>query len=337
MKLASVRAADALGTVLAHSLRANGKLIKKGHTITTEDLALLSSAGIESVFVGKFDHDDVPEDEAAARIASRFAAMQNLYVAPPATGRVYIYASKPGLFIADSSLVNRLNRIDPAITIACLANSVPVPKNKMVATIKIIPFAVERRSVEQVTYLLSAGKPFDVKPFSPKRVALIATVLPGLKDQVMEKTRRVLESRLQLSGSTVVTEWRVAHDKGALATAVTAACEEHDLIVIFGASAVSAMDDIVPTAIVQAGGQIEHIGMPVDPGNLLLLARSQNVPILGAPGCARSPKLSGMDIILDRILAGEWPSPMDINGLGVGGLLMDNSGHNHPNRSEYDM
>jgi molybdenum cofactor cytidylyltransferase len=63
--------------------------------------------------------------------------------------------------------------------------------------------------------------------------------------------------------------------------------------------------------------------MPVDPGNLLVLGQVDDVYVVGAPGCARSPKENGFDWVLDRILAGEQPTAREISGMGVGGLLME--------------
>ncbi|RVJ39945.1 NTP transferase domain-containing protein, partial [Sinorhizobium medicae] len=228
-----------------------------------------------------------------------------------------------GLFVANRAVVDLLNRIDPAITLACLADHVAVEAGDMVATIKIIPLAVQQVLVEQAQALLRADRAFEVKPFTPRRAALVATELPSLKSQVMDKTRAVLTTRLLQSDSRLDSERRVAHTTEAVAAAIVEAASTHDLIIVFGASAVADPDDVIPAAIRRAGGVVEHVGMPVDPGNLLVLGRLGEIPVLGAPGCARSPRENGFDWILDRLLAGEWPSSEDITGFGVGGLLKE--------------
>jgi molybdenum cofactor cytidylyltransferase len=63
--------------------------------------------------------------------------------------------------------------------------------------------------------------------------------------------------------------------------------------------------------------------MPVDPGNLMLIGEVRGQPVLGAPGCARSPKENGFDWVLMRLLAGLPVSRSDVTGMGVGGLLME--------------
>ncbi len=153
---------------------------------------------------------------------------------------------------------------------------------------------------------------------------MIATSLDHLKPSVMDKTRRITEERLAASGSEIFAELRVAHDEAAIAGALAELRERGaELILAFGASAIVDIKDAIPAAIEAAGGRIVHFGMPVDPGNLLLLAELDDIPVIGAPGCARSPKENGFDWVLARLLADLTVTPHDITGLGVGGLLME--------------
>jgi molybdenum cofactor cytidylyltransferase len=175
----------------------------------------------------------------------------------------------------------------------------------MVATVKIIPFAVPESVVETaVRTIADAGRPIlAVAPYRQKSVTLIATTLPGLKASVMDKTRRILEDRLQPTGAILAGEERVVHDEAAVAAAIKTAAKDSDIVLIFGASAITDHDDVIPTAIERAGGTVRHFGMPVDPGNLLLLGDLDGKPVIGAPGCARSPKENGFDWVLSRLLA----------------------------------
>ncbi|OCP03904.1 MULTISPECIES: molybdopterin-binding/glycosyltransferase family 2 protein [unclassified Ensifer] len=322
MKFGPVKVVDAEGAVLAHAVKAGDLRLPKGHRLASTDIGALTSSGMEEVIVARLDPGDLMENEAAARIASAVAP-DHLRFSPAATGRVNVYSQVDGLFVATRETIDRLNRIEPAITLACLADHVPVRAGDMVATIKIIPLAVAGHFVEQAHRLLSSQPAFEVKPFAARRVALIATELPTLKTQVMDKTHAILAARLRQSGSELGTERRVGHTEGAVAAAIDDLRASHDLLVVFGASAVANPDDVIPAAIRLAGGVVDHVGMPVDPGNLLVLGRVGETPVIGAPGCARSPRENGFDWILDRILANEWPSFADITGLGVGGLLSE--------------
>lgn len=322
MKFGPVVLAEAEGTVLAHSAKVLNGRLAKGHLLSGADLSALAAAGLTEVVVAQLEVGDLLEDDAAQQIADAIDR-DHLTFSPAATGRINIHAAVNGLFVASRSTVDRLNRIDPAITLACLADHVPVRAGDMVATIKIIPLAVAGHLVERAAAVLKDEPAFLVKPFSGRRVVLIATVLPSLKPSVMDKTQHILEDRLRLTGSTLVREVRVAHTSETVSSAISEAQRDADMIIIFGASAVADADDVIPAAIRLAGGQVDHVGMPVDPGNLLVLGKVAELPVIGAPGCARSPKENGFDWILNRILAGEWPGSEDITGLGVGGLLME--------------
>jgi molybdenum cofactor cytidylyltransferase len=111
----------------------------------------------------------------------------------------------------------------------------------------------------------------------------------------------------------------------------------HDLVLIAGASAIVDRRDVVPAAIARAGGGIDHFGMPVDPGNLLLLAHHGTVPVLGLPGCARSPKYNGWDMVLERLAADIPVAATDIMAMGAGGLLKEMVNRPQPRQGRPDL
>jgi molybdenum cofactor cytidylyltransferase len=318
--------AQAEGLVLAHSVNLPGGILRKGYRLTRWDVERMIAEGIETVVAARLESGDMLEDEAATQLAAALPR-SCLRCSTAATGRVNVYATVAGLFTADKAVVDRCNAVDPAITLACLADHTRVAAGDMVATFKIIPLAVAGAKVSDAAGILSGTPPFDVKPFRPHAVALISTLLPSLKASLVDKTRRVLDRRLARSASRIVGEARVRHDADAVADAVRLALDAQagkpDLIVIFGASAVSDPLDVIPQAIRLAGGEVLQVGMPVDPGNLLVLGKIGATPVLGAPGCARSPKENGFDWVLDRLLAGKEVGAREIRAMGVGGLLVE--------------
>ena len=141
---------------------------------------------------------------------------------------------------------------------------------------------------------------------------------------MIEKTLRITAERIAPAGARIVAERRVPHETAALAAAIQEVLDAGaELVIVFGASAIADTRDVIPAAIERVGGEIGHFGMPVDPGNLLLIAQAQGRPVLGAPGCARSPKENGFDWVLQRLLAALPVTRADIAALGVGGLLME--------------
>ncbi|MTI00272.1 NTP transferase domain-containing protein [Roseibium sp. RKSG952] len=321
MRFGPIPVVEAEGCVLAHSTRLNGETFKKGRILSSDDIAALEGCGLETVSVARLEIGDVLEDQAATRLAAA-AANTGLRPDPAFTGRVNLFAAHAGVFTADAEAINSANRIDPSLTIATLPDYSSVEKGRMVATAKIIPFAVHEEDLKAAEK--AVHRSLTLHPFKAHRVGLVATRLEHLKIATMDKTRRVLEDRLRPSGSTIISENRTAHEVTAVADAIRQQLSlGAELLALFGASAVVDRDDILPSAIEKAGGTLLHFGMPVDPGNLLLLGSVDGKPVIGAPGCARSPKENGFDWVLDRLLAGLTIAPEDITGMGIGGLLME--------------
>ena len=314
---------QALGAVLAHAVGTGDRRLKKGRVLDALDLAQLEAAGIRQVVAAVLEADDVAEDAAATRAAARLFG-PGLSAGTAFTGRVNLFAEAHGLLTLDRDEIDRLNRIDEALTIATLLPLAPVVPGQMVATIKIIPFAAPERHVAAWEAIAGARPPLGLVPFRSRPVSLIQTLLPGLKPSVLDKTVEVTRRRLATLGSPLVGERRVAHTAEAVALGLTLALAEGaQLVLIAGASAIIDRRDVIPAGLVAAGGRILHFGMPVDPGNLLLLGAHGEIPVLGLPGCARSPKLNGVDWVLQRLLADLPVGAAEITGLGAGGLLSE--------------
>jgi molybdenum cofactor cytidylyltransferase len=321
MQFGSRPVEGAAGAILAHAVRADGRVFRKGRVLTADDVAVLATAGIGEVVVARLEADDVGEDEAALRIARPMAG-EGIAVSAPFAGRANLYAGVSGLVVLDTARVAALNDIDEAITLATLPPFARVGPRQMLATIKIIPFAAPGAAVRAAQHVLDDGPILRVAAFKPHGVALISTALPATKPALLDKNRATLEQRLAPLGSRIVFETRVAHETKALASAIgEAVAAGADPILIFGASAITDRRDVIPAAIEAAGGAIGQFGMPVDPGNLLLTAILNGATIIGLPGCARSPKLNGFDFVLWRVLAGLPIGRAEIAAMGVGGLL----------------
>jgi molybdenum cofactor cytidylyltransferase len=322
MKFGPVTPREALGATAVHTIRKGALVLKKGTPIGLKEVAALEEAAIAEIVVARLEPGDVSEDRAAAEIAKAVAG-EGVRVDRAFTGRANLFAEQPGVLAVDKEQIDRLNRVDEAITFATLPAFKPVVTGEMIATVKIIPFAVAGTALK--TSLAVAQQPFvAVAPYKIKKVGVVSTLLPGLAGKVVDKTLRVTQERLAPAGASIVAERRVPHEPNALAKAVDEVLREGaELVIVFGASAIADRRDVIPAAVEAVGGRIEHFGMPVDPGNLMLVGSARDRPILGAPGCARSPKENGFDWVLMRLLAGLKVSRADITGMGVGGLLME--------------
>jgi len=322
MKFGPVAPAEALGATAVHTIRQGALVLKKGTVIGSAEVAALQAAGIAQITVARLEPDDVSEDAAAAEIAAAVAGA-GVRADRAFTGRANLFAESAGVLVVECDGVDRLNRVDEAMTFATLPAFKPVVAGEMIATVKIIPFAVAK-AAQRAALTVASTPLLRVAPYKIKKIGVVSTLLPGLASKVVEKTLKVTAERLAPAGATIVAERRVPHAQADLVQALDEVFKAGaELVLVFGASAIADRRDVIPAAIEAIGGRVEHFGMPVDPGNLMLIGSARDKPVLGAPGCARSPKENGFDWVLMRLLAGLPVTRADITGMGVGGLLME--------------
>jgi molybdenum cofactor cytidylyltransferase len=322
VKFGPVPLEEAIGALAAHSVRAGQTLVKKGTLVTADIAWRLKQAGVETLIAARFESGDIAEDEAASRLAHALSG-GNVTVEAPFTGRSNLYAEASGILVIDVDAIHGLNAVDEAMTAATLPAYKPVVAGEMVGTVKIIPYAIPDAVLKKGIDRIGKGA-LQIAPYTRHSVGVLSTVLPGLKPSVIDKTLAVLGKRLEPAHARIAQERRVPHEATALAEELASQADgDTELIIIFGASAIADRRDVIPSAIERAGGRVEHFGMPVDPGNLLLVGSIAGKPVIGAPGCARSPKENGFDWILHRLLANVPVTRADIMSLGVGGLLME--------------
>ena len=323
MRFGEVSVAEAEGAILAHTLRLGTTALKKGRVLSRADVEAIAASGVRAITVARLDPGEIGEDEAAERLA-KAAVGAGIAAAAPFTGRVNLHAEARGLLVFDAERIDRINLVDEAITIGTLPPFAVVEPRQMVATVKIIPFGAAEEAVKNcVQAAITEGPLLRVAPFRALSAGLVQTRLPGLKESILDKTRQVTEGRLAALGCRLVLEERCAHTVTDLAQLIRGIVGKVDILLIHGASAIVDRRDVIPAAVAAAGGRIDHFGMPVDPGNLLLLGQVEERVVLGLPGCARSPKVNGFDWVLERLVAGLPVGPGEIMRMGSGGLLAE--------------
>ncbi len=324
MKFGAIPVAEAIGATAVHSIRQGDLVLKKGTKIGPAEVAALTAAGVKEITVARLDPGDVSEDQAAADIAAAIRD-EGVRADRAFTGRCNLFADSAGILVVDKNSIDALNRVDEAITVATLPAYKPVVEGEMIATVKIIPFAVPGSARDQAVAAAVKAKPvIRIAPYKVRKVGIVSTLLPGLSPKVIDKTLKITATRIAPAGAKIIAEQRVPHEQAELARAIDELLKAGaELVIVFGASAIADRRDVIPAAVEAVGGEIEHFGMPVDPGNLMLIGTARGQAILGAPGCARSPKENGFDWVLMRLLAGLPVTRTDITGMGVGGLLME--------------
>lgn len=315
----------AVGAVLAHSEAVADGRLRKGRRLSEADCAALAAAGRETVTVAVLEFGDVLEDEAALRVARALAGPEEgrgLALAAPGAGRVNLLAARRGLLRVDAAAVTAANLVDEALTVATLPPLARVEPRRIAATVKVIPYAAPERAVARVEALLRAAEAVAVAPVAMRSAGIVLTATPGMRPALLDKGAEALRLRLAALGLEVASEARVAHETSALATALRRA--EGEIVLVLTGSATSDRRDVGPAALEAAGGRLQRLGMPVDPGNLSFLgALRDGRPALGLPGSTRSPKLSGGDRLLERLVCGLPIADADVAAMGVGGLLKE--------------
>ncbi len=313
---------QAEGALLAHSRRAGSVMLKKGTVLDEVAIAALRGAGFNSVVAARLDPGDLLENPSADRLAARLAA-PNLRATAAHTGRVNLIAEQAGLLLVDRAAIEAINLVDESLTVATLADAAVVSPGDMVATIKVIPFAVPMAMQEAVEAAASMGA-LSLHPFRTMKVGLVLSEMGTLKQSIIDSTISVTRDRVANFGGELLAPLRCPHDTAAIAAALgQLRASGAELLLVSAASATVDRHDVGPSAIVAAGGEITHFGMPVDPGNLICMGRIGDIHAIVLPGCARSPKLNGIDFVLARIFAGLPVGRAEIMRMGLGGLLKD--------------
>ena len=321
MKFGPVPLAEAEGAVLAHSVALQKGRLRKGQRLDAAHVASLGAIGLSEVVVARPEPGDIGEDEAAARIAAALVPGSDagLEVTAPFTGRVNLIARGPGVVVLDRARLDALNRIAPMLPLATVPPFQQMTPGGMVATVKIIAYALPGEAVKQAEALLAGTCAIRVMPPVLKTARLIVTEIPG---GAGEKGVDAIRTRLTALGLTLEEVLTVAHRQDAIRQAL-ATPSQAELTLILTGSATSDPHDVAPEAVRDAGGRVDRFGMPVDPGNLLFIGALDKRPVIGLPGCARSPALNGADWVLSRVACGVAVTADDIAGMGVGGLLKE--------------
>jgi len=328
MKFGPVDLASATGAILAHSVSTAAGRLRKGRVLTHEDLSALQADGHTEVIVARLEAGDVHEDTAAEALARAIVpdpTAQGLKVSPGFTGRVNLFADGPGVCVLDVAAIEAANRIDPMITIATVPPFHQMRSGGMVATIKIISYAVLGAELNAACANLAGAIRVDGPKLATAK--LFITEVPG---GAGDKGAQATADRLDALGIQMPPPVMVPHDSAALAAALQK--DESDLALILTGSATSDAEDVAPAAVRLAGGAVSRFGMPVDPGNLLFVGNIAGRAVIGLPGCARAPALNGADWVMARVICGLPVGDDEISAMGVGGLLKEIPTRPHPRR-----
>ncbi|MDA9190099.1 molybdopterin-binding/glycosyltransferase family 2 protein [Alphaproteobacteria bacterium] len=323
MKFGEKPIADCLGDLLVHSAKTPDGKLPKGTKLTQNHIDILRLSGSENLLVASLQEDDMDENKAALAVSSAFVEA-GFRLSSPATGRVNFIATQLSLVRLDIEKIKQLNEVDEAITFASIMPDQLVTSGQMIATLKIIPYAVSKTFVDAAIKIISQSILVSCHTIIPRKFSLIQTCFADTKPSVLSATEDVTRTRLAQLDCPLIDSQVVPHTSAEVANAlVKARSQGAEAFLLCGASAIADRQDVLPEALRKAGGQVDHLGLPVDPGNLSMIGKLDEMLVIGMPGCARSPKLNGLDWLLQKSLAGIKLDKAELSGMAVGGLLAD--------------
>ncbi len=324
MHIRTLPIAETVGHLLIHNIvdDSGRKILKKGTLLTERHLLKLRATAHKEVDVGILAEDDLHEDEAAAQVAEVLLGnAEGLRLTRDVGGGVNVYTEQDGLLHVDVERLAALNRLS-GVTLATRRQDAtigPSFETTQVATLKIIPYAIPKRIVEQAVTLAKGVLRLISLP--PQRIALLITSEEASAPRIVRQFETPTRARLEKLGSELISVAAVELEQRGIASAAQRLLASHDALIIGGQTSIMDIEDITPRALSHIGAEVVLHGAPVEPGNLLALAYYGSQWILCAPGCAKSPSLNVVDFVLPRLIAGERLEEAEIAEMGLGGLL----------------
>ena len=325
---------EAVGHALAHDITqitADGKTARfsRGHVLIPEDIPTLLDMGKHHIYVGAPPVGQVHEED-AGRVAAEILAGEHIEIPPPAEGRFALTASTKGVLSIQSEGLIALNSI-PDFTAATLPNFASVDIGQTVAGVRIVPLFTDEKNVAELASVEKAyGKLLHVRPFLPKKVGIIITGTEIYSGRIKDRFEAVLRKKLSTFDATILAVIKCPDDCSSIQSAAENLLQAGADILFFTGGMSVDPDDLTPTAIRTLGSEVITQGIPVQPGNMLLLARLGNTTLLGLPGSVMHHETTALDLILPRIFADISITQSDIQKMGEGGLLSHSGRGTHP-------
>lgn len=320
-----IRVEDAIGLPLLHDLTAimedgfKGVKFKRGHIVKEDDIEELKNIGKDHIYVGELEEDQVHEEDAISEIGPLLAG-PNIEISEVSEGKINLLSKKEGLFLINRKLLRAINEIGD-YTITCKKSYIRVEPGEKLVGARIVPLWTDKWQVEKAKEILSAGPVFEVKEFKNLKVGCIVTGDEVYYGRIKDAFRPVLEEKLSHFDSQILGFEFLPDDEERLVETYRKFKEaDADLVIFTGGMSVDP-DDVTPRAIRKTGAKVIVQGIPMQPGNMLMVARGDKTYLMGVPGASIHSKITSFDFFLPRIFAGLDLKKEDFLEMAEGGLL----------------
>ncbi|MGE5645334.1 MAG: molybdopterin-binding protein [Acidobacteriota bacterium] len=322
MKAQTVGLKESTGRILCCTIFRPGgkKLLAKGHVLSEEDVRLLETEGMDQVWVTELEDGEVAEDDAVMQVATEMGC-GSLEIRLAAGGRANLFATEDCCVLIDDELLRQIN-CTASVVIATLPNFAFAKAGQRIATVKSAPFAVAQAQLEAVLMILRERGPIlQSRPVRTPAVAVLYSD-PLSGERARQLFENVMRQRLDRFGVSANYVLACVEEEAQVSRALQHLVRTKPTVVLVASTTAPAgPEDVIGRSLAQIGCHLERFLAPVEPGNLLLLAYKDEVPIVSAPGCFRSAKANVVDLILPPMLARYRVSGWEVACLGHGGLL----------------
>ena len=327
--LKKIKLQDAVGTKLAHDITEirpgefKGAAFRKGHTVCNKDLCRLQKIGKNHLYLIHMEEDEIHEDQAAAILAGAIAGEGVVWKNEPREGKIKLLAKRDGLFSVNTAALAAFNMVDEVMC-ATLHNHTLVKEGQLVAATRAIPLVMNRAPIERAAAIAGQnGALLSVKHLYTAKVGLIITGNEVYHGHIKDRFAPVLSEKVNALGCEIGGLEFVPDDTDLISEAIRSHLEQGcDLLMLSGGMSVDP-DDVTRKGIRLAGATEMHYGAAILPGAMFLVAYIEDVALLGVPACGLHHRITVLDLILPRILAGERIGKAELAFLGHGGLCKD--------------
>ena len=322
MRAQTVDVKSSTGRILCCTVFRPGgkKLLAKGHVISDEDVRILESEGMETIWVTELEDGEVGEDDAVCAVATEIGC-GSFEIRLAAGGRANLVATENCCVLVDDELLKQIN-CTASVVIATSLNYGYAVSGQRIATVKSAPFAVAKDQLDAVIGILKQRGPIlQARPIrSPSVGVLYSDPLSG--ERARQLFENIMRQRLECFGVHVNYVLACTEDEHAVTRSLEHLLRSKPCVILVASTTAPAgPEDIIGQAMLKVGAQVERFLAPVEPGNLMLMAYKDEIPILSAPGCFRSAKPNVVDLVLPPLLARYHVTGWEIASLGHGGLL----------------
>jgi len=329
MNIKKISVDKAVGKVIAHDMTQiipdefKGVRFKKGDVIKIEDIETLKDMGKENIYVLELDDNNLHEDEAAEIMAEKLKS-KYIKLSEPQEGKISLISKVDGILKIDKSILFKANTEDD-ILITTGQNKVPVKKDEIIAGVRINPLTIEKEKITRVEKILNNSRLFKIIPFNDYKVGVVVTGNEVYKGRIEDKFLPTLKRKFSRWGGKLLDHKYVPDNPDMIKDAIIDLKKQGAEVILTGGGMSVDPDDVTPAGIWKTKANVIKYGVPVLPGNKLMVAYLDDIPILGLPACVIFEEVTVFDIVYPRILAGEKFTKNKLIQLSYGGLC-----HNCP-------